>query len=128
MRRARETRLRWRVLIRISPLFVLLLAAAGCAGNVGNGYLLLLESGSVVATDKTVSDHVVSRITGRDCSTVRVERGESYCVESVPAVPPPPPVYCEETLGGVDCYTHPDAYKQGRQPVGTPLETNARAR
>jgi hypothetical protein len=41
---------------------------------------------------------------GRDCSVVRWDRGQAFCVV-VPAPAPPP--FCARALGGVDCWADP---------------------
>ncbi len=52
-------------------------------------------------------DMLVSGLSGRDCSVVRLDRGERYCR---PIPPPPPPVpYCTRSLGVVDCWADPGA-------------------
>jgi hypothetical protein len=60
---------------------------------------------SLVATDKTLSDHAVSLATGRNCSTVRMSRGESFCAPEPHAMAAE---HCYRTLGGISCYTRPD--------------------
>lgn len=69
---------------------------------------LTVEGASVVSTQKTVEDHVVSWVSGNDCSTVRASRGEKYCKEP----PKPVPVvqrtaYCYKTIANVTCYSEP---------------------
>jgi hypothetical protein len=69
---------------------------------------LLLDGVSVINTQKTIDDHIVSWVTGDDCSTVRASRGERYCEET----PHPGPMmvqnsYCYKSLAGVSCYTQP---------------------
>jgi len=60
---------------------------------------------SVVATDKTVPDHVVSLVTGHDCSLVRYSTGGYYCVEPMVAnTPVETRLYCYRSLGGITCY------------------------
>ncbi len=82
-----------------APLLLLLLLA-GC------GPALLpwaaAEAASVMVFDRGLGDLVVSAVSGRDCSVVRLDRGESYCR---PEEPPPSrlPV-CTRSLGAVDCW------------------------
>jgi hypothetical protein len=61
----------------------------------------------IMGTDKTIVDHAISMGSGKDCSTVRLERGLHYCREDEPN--PEPRVHCYPTLGRVTCYseTHP---------------------
>lgn len=71
------------------------------------------EGVSVISTEKSVADHAVSLYSGKDCSTVRIERGETYCAED--DVDPKILVYCYRTLGDVTCYDRPNPHKGGRQ-------------
>jgi len=64
-----------------------------------------LQAGAVVATDKTLSDHLISFASGKNCSTVRKEQGLYYCEEDEPKGEAQ--VYCYRTLGGVSCYSRP---------------------
>ncbi|MEI6161423.1 MAG: hypothetical protein WCP77_16425 [Roseococcus sp.] len=66
--------------------------AAGAAVNVA----------SITLVGRSVPDIVISGLSGRDCSIVRVDRGLSYCNPSE-ALPGPPP-YCTRSLGQVDCW------------------------
>ena len=81
----------------ILSLFVLL---SGCAGYIGG-----VEGISTMATEKTLSDHVISYASGKDCSSVRREMGLTYCKEDEKI--PPMNVYCYHTLGEVNCYKKP---------------------
>jgi hypothetical protein len=85
-----------------------LLGAACVAGCVpGTVVPLTLGLGADVAIfHRTVPDLIYSGITGRDCSMVRLDRGESYCRPVDPPVPPQP--YCTRSLGMVDCWAQPD--------------------
>ena len=62
-----------------------------------------LVSGMVFKRD--MFDLVWSGLTGRDCSVVRRDRGETYCRATEPPLPLPP--YCTHTLGEVNCWTSP---------------------
>jgi hypothetical protein len=68
----------------------------------------LLDGISVINTQKTVEDHVISLLTGMDCSTIRATKGDHYCLET----PESAPVYvrtsyCYKTIAKVSCYTQP---------------------
>lgn len=54
--------------------YLLLLLLNGCA--VAS---TAISSGVYVATDKTITDHVMSYNTGMDCQTVRVFEKQSVC-------------------------------------------------
>ncbi len=62
--------------------------------------------GCVPIFHRTLPDLVYSGVTGRDCSMVRLDRGDSYCRPV--DLPPPPQPYCTRSLAGVDCWTHPE--------------------
>jgi len=55
---------------------------------------------------RSLPDTLYSALTGRDCSVVRLDRGESYCRPVDPPVPPTP--YCTRGLAGVDCWASPE--------------------
>ncbi len=74
------------------------------------------EGVSTVLTKKTVTDHIVSLARGKDCSTIRVDRGQSYCVED--EINPPVNVYCYRTLGSVSCYNKKNPYNSGQKALG----------
>jgi hypothetical protein len=85
-----------------------MLAAACVAGCVpATIYPLAAGLGVEVAIfHRTVPDLIYSGISGRDCSLVRLDRGESYCRPVAPPLPPQP--YCTRSLAGVDCWAHPE--------------------
>ena len=55
---------------------VVLLGACSAATPYG-----MINSAFLVASDKTMEDHVISLASGKNCSTVRVDTGRSYCEE-----------------------------------------------
>lgn len=88
-------------------LSLLPLAACGLTDTmsaVGGGGLIV---GSVAVIQRTPADAVYSWWTGRDCSVVRLDRGQTYCRPVEPA--PEPPVFCTRGLGSVDCWQDPDS-------------------
>lgn len=87
--------------------------------TVGN--FSIISAGVVMATDKTLSDHLVSYNTGKDCSTVRIEQGRSYCREDEPN--PMPVVHCYQTLGDVMCYAAPDPSRRPGDALGNLQQT-----
>ena len=97
----------------------LLGSVAGCgAPTVASGVpgLLQLDAVTVIGTDKTIVDHVISYASGRDCSSIYVEKGDRYCKEDEPVIKPQ--VYCYRTLGRATCYETPDPYANGQRENG----------
>jgi hypothetical protein len=90
-------------------LFILILG--GCQG------FLAVEGASAIFSGKTASDHVVSFVSGKDCSIVYTEQGNAYCVEDEMQVLQPK-LYCYKTLASVSCYTQPDPGRTPDQIVG----------
>jgi hypothetical protein len=80
------------------------------------GNFSIISAGMVMATKKTLTDHIVSYQTGKDCSTVRVEEGRTYCREDEPN--PLPTVNCYQTLGDVMCYAKPDPSRSPDDAIG----------
>ncbi|MBO6520254.1 MAG: hypothetical protein JJ900_05105 [Rhodospirillales bacterium] len=76
-----------------------------------------LEGVSLMGTDKTVGDHIISLGSGKDCSRVRKEQGLTYCVEDMPQIRQN--IYCYRDLGGVTCYdrSNPHGPNQNQQRV-----------
>jgi len=96
--------------MRSALIFAALLFLGACAYIPGWAGL---EGVSAATTKKTFTDHLVSVSSGKNCSTVRVNRGQSYCEED--EINPRPKVFCYRTIGSVSCYDRPDPY--GRQQV-----------
>lgn len=85
----------------------------GLARELGSPFsegpsLLLLDAIVLINTDKTLIDHTVSMISGRDCSTIRAQNAGPYCQDKEPPRPlPSQPVYCYRSLASVNCYESP---------------------
>ncbi len=60
---------------------------------------------SIAIIGRTPIDAVYSLASGRDCSIVHLDLGDSYCAH--PAPPPKAPEVCTRTLGTPDCFTDP---------------------
>ena len=67
------------------------------------------EAISVVGTDKTLGDHLLSIYSGKNCSTVRTSNDLTYCEEDEPVAKKTG--YCYRSLGNITCYDRPDPYK-----------------
>ena len=77
--------------------------------------LAAVEGVSVIGTDKTFTDHVVSLSSGKHCSTLRTQADLSYCEEDENTAREPR--FCYRTLGDVVCYDRPDPYRGRHQAV-----------
>ncbi len=71
---------------------------------------------ALVTTGKTVSDHIVSFTSGKNCSTVRRQIGQNFCEED--DLSEPEEIYCYDSLGDADCYTTPLPFGQGNKTIG----------
>ena len=89
------------------------MAATPGGFNLISGQAELL---SIMGTEKTIFDHVVSLSSGKNCSLVRREKGLHYCEEDEPQIRPD--VYCYNTLARVTCYKQPDPYLNGSRILG----------
>ena len=85
------------------PPLLLLLGPAGCAEPTGA--FAAANAASVVVFQRAIPDLVVSAVTGKDCSVVRLDQEKSYCAAQEP--PPPRPPYCTRGLATVDCWVNP---------------------
>lgn len=83
------------------PRLALLCLLAGC-GPLGNTVGMAANVATVPVFGRTAPDLLVSAVTGKDCSMVRVEQGKTWCREDEP--PPAPPPFCTRSLGVVDCW------------------------
>lgn len=91
---------------RSAALLAALAAVGGCAPGTAVPVVGALGA-DIAVFGRTPVDMVVSGVTGRDCSVVRLDRGERYCKPTEP--PPPPQPYCTRSLGVVDCWSDPAA-------------------
>ncbi len=93
----------------ITPLLLLLPALlSGCA--LAAGAVAGADAASVAVFGRGIVDGGVSAVTGKDCSIVRLDRGQNYCAprERLPAEP----LFCSQTLGTVTCWSNPDIFVQ----------------
>lgn len=91
----------------LSLLFSLGACTTPLAWTPAMGWLAVAEGGSIAVQGRGLGDTVVSLVSGRDCSIVRLAREESYCAAREP--PPAAPPFCTRSLGGVDCWAVPPA-------------------
>jgi hypothetical protein len=86
---------------------LILLALPACDGPAAVA-TAGVNAASIMVTGRAVPDLLVSAVTGRDCSVVRLDRRMSYCAASEDAPGPAP--YCTRSIGSVDCWvTRPAA-------------------
>ena len=121
---------------QLAPLAGILLLS-GCAYFGPNGIETELSAGgnlygltnlevlSVINTKKTLTDHVATWVTGKDCSTIRAQREGAWCVDWPAPPAPPQQVYCYASLAKPSCYAQP--YNEGNDrligfvPAPTPV-------
>ena len=109
-----------------APLFLLLLLPLAACGGEPPGILLGVEAASVVVFGRGIGDIAFSAISGRDCSVVRLDRGQTYCA---PRTEPVREAYCTRTLATVDCWSGPALLSVNRPSVeDTPPPTDAQLR
>lgn len=109
-------------------LWILLALAAPLAacGWGPPGALLAVEAASVVVFGRGIGDLGYSAFSGRDCSVVRLDRGQTYCA---PTTEPVRDAYCTRTLATVDCWSGPALLAVNRPSVeDTPPPTQAQLR
>ncbi len=89
----------------------------GCGGasalSVSTG-LVVADGAAVMALHHDVVSLAVSAITSKDCSIVRLDRGQSYCAPT--EAPSTPPQYCTRTLGMPECWASPLMF--ANPPIG----------
>jgi hypothetical protein len=115
---------------RIAPLFagiLLALATAGCGvpAWVPISAVAAADVASVMVFGRSMGDIVYSAVSGRDCSVVRLDTNQTYCVPQLG--PLPPQQFCTHSLGNVDCWVNPWALNDNPRPLAdeptpTPLQ------
>lgn len=105
-------------------LLLLLLWLPGCAHWVEpTGALVAADVASVVVFGRGIADLGVSAVTGRDCSIVRLDRGQTYCAAR--ERPPDPGPFCTRSLGVVDCWLDPATLPRPQREVADGPATTA---
>ena len=87
------------------PLLLPVLVLSGC--DAAYEGVAAVTVGSIATIHRTPVDAVVSLVTGKDCSVVRLDQNKTYCRPTDP--PPDVPPYCTRSLGVVDCWKDPSA-------------------
>ncbi len=78
-------------------------AAGGFASKAALTYVAA-SGASLIHTDRTLSDHAMSRYREQDCALLHLDAGESYCQEIAEASPPPQ-IHCYRSIAAVTCYS-----------------------
>ena len=97
-------------------------ALSGCGALATGPGLAFLTLTTFVTTKKTPTDHATTWLTGQECSSLAMTKGEDYCqpmgddvsdqadtalyADSGQYVGSSP--FCYRTLGSVTCYSRPD--------------------
>jgi hypothetical protein len=68
---------------------------------------VLVDGITLINTHKTIEDHVISLITGMDCSVVRASQGDHYCLEKDNTPVYLRTSYCYKSIAKVSCYDQP---------------------
>lgn len=89
---------------------LLALGLGGCAEVGLPATMVTAQVASLINTDKSLTGHLVSYVTGEDCSSLALAETGRFCREPQADTPPEPPRYCYRTLGEVNCYHRPDPY------------------
>ncbi len=99
----------------LARLILFALAAVALGGCVAAAALAGAEASSVAVFGRGIADLGVSAVTGKDCSIVRLDRGQDYCAprEALPG----PPAFCTRTLGTVQCWANPEALDAPARPL-----------
>lgn len=109
---------RW--VVRVAFIAIGLVALSGCelyaSAPTAATPLAAIEGLTVIGTHKTIGDHIASYQRGKNCSTVRLQLGRTYCEEDEQV--PMEEVYCYRTLGDITCYDKPLPDREKYQPVG----------
>ncbi len=77
--------------------------------------MLGIDGVTIATTGKTISDHIVSYTSGKNCSTVRRQTGQNFCAED--DLSTPEEIYCYNSLGNVNCFASPQPYGQSSSTV-----------
>ena len=102
---------------------LLMLCLTACSDPAGvTTALVAAEAATVTVFGRGVADIGISAITGRDCSIVRLDKGQTYCAPRY--LEPDEPAFCTRSLGVADCWADPANLPPGtRQIADTPPPT-----
>ena len=111
-------------------LLCLLLAGCGPFG-AAVGALAGAELATLPILHRGAGDAIYSAVTGRDCSVVRLEQGDGFCVPR--EGPITAPAFCTPSLARADCWDRPDLLPGAPRgladaPMPTPAQLADRTR
>ncbi len=108
----------FRRLLALPMILLIGLALAGCetmAALPPAAIAATIEGVSLNASGKTASDHVISAITGDDCSVLRYTKNGKYCLSAAEIAAEQARLHrpyegtCYKVRGNVACYEQADA-------------------
>ena len=91
--------------LRVLVVLAVSLPTGGCLETTAT--VAAVAVAGVPVFGRTLPDVVVSAVSGKDCSLVRLDAGKTYCAPQEPA--PARPMVCTRSLGTVDCWSNPEA-------------------
>ena len=105
--------------LRVGLVFLVSVLIGGCSvvaeSPLNMKGMMAADGMALVTTGKTVSDHILSFASGKNCSTVRRQIGQNFCEED--DLSEPEEIYCYNSLGDADCYTTPQPFGQGNKTI-----------
>ena len=105
-------------------ILLLLATLSGCAPAAA---VVGADLATVTVFGRGIVDIGVSAVSGRDCSVVRLDKGQTYCAPRIEVARPQP--YCTRTLGTVSCWDDPRLLPRPQPEVGdTPPATEDQLR
>ena len=106
-------------LLKLNYFLMLSVLFSGCSAvtnaPVNMKGMMAIDGMTVVTTGKTVSDHVISYASGKNCSTIRRQIGQNFCEED--DLSEPEEIFCYNTLGNVNCFLKPQPFGQGKKTI-----------
>ena len=121
--------MRARTTYRRLPLILLAGLSLGACETIGvlpaAGIAATVEGVALNASGKTVSDHLVSAVTGEDCSVLRYTKNGKYCLSDAEIAAEQARLHrpydgtCYKVRGNVTCYQQADAEHTSETTVYT---------
>lgn len=105
--------------MRLNIALILSILAGGCSfasvAPINMQGMVAADGMALMATGKTISDHLVSYTSGKNCSTVRRQIGQNFCEED--DLSEPEEIYCYNSLGDVNCFETSQPFGQQNKTV-----------